>query len=627
MVAQDCYKKFFALGFACLVAGLFVQHALPPMLNYYINKQISLSQGSLSYPKWESPPVPIYQKFYFYNVTNAAEIEQMGAKPLLEEIGPFTYRSHWQKQEMEHNALENTIKYKHFKQWHFEPDLSITDHSLQIVTLNAPLAVTLTLIQSASNAVRLLVTLSLDGLSEGFFTKRSVRQLLFEGYPDLLTTFGPLLNSEMLSQGGHFGYMNARNNTFDGAFEINTGADDIAKLNTIRKYNGRARLAHWSHHSHHGGHSSSPSSQHHHSTATPGGGGGGGQVSSSSVGNRCDSLEGASTGEMFPPIMSDNQTVLKLFQPDFCRVWRLNLDGKYEQAGTGLRLSRFKASRDIFRNSTDLPENVCYFKHHHHASRHHSTPAESNRVPADPAAAASTRHRPGHHSSANSSAGSDSSSASQPNQQSSANRQQQGPASNNNNNNNNVRPPATPAAGHTNKVRQEWPAGVFTLGPCKFNAPIYMSMPHFLDADPYFAGQVDGLAPDPLRHEFFVDLEPRTGSPVTLAARVQLNVAISKPPGLVRFRNIPEIMFPVFWQELTVNLTGTPVIDELLLASRAQQQTIRVGYVLYLLGAAILTTAALFCLHLKILAQAAAAAESAAASVATSVADSKQPLQ
>lgn len=579
MVAQDCYKKIFILGLACLAAGVFVEHGLPPMINYYIDKQIALTQGSLSYPKWLEPPVPIYQRFYFYNVTNAVEIEQFGQKPLLEEIGPFTYRSRWQKQEIEQNLEANTLKFKHFKQWHFEPDLSITDHSLQLVTLNAPLAVTLTLIQSASNAVRLLVTLSLDGLSEGFFTKRSVKQLLFEGYPDLLTTFGPLLNAEMLSQGGHFGYMNARNNTVDGVYEINTGADDISKLNTIHKYNGRSRLPYWGHHNH-GGHGAAAA----HASS--------GAAAAGQVGSRCDSLEGATTGEMFPPIMSsgggagqraaedgsggggggNQSSSLRLFQPDFCRVWRLNLDGKYE-GRAGLKLSRFKASRDIFRNSSDLRENACYF------TRHHTR--QSQRPSASAASQAGAAAEP--------------------------------PATGSGGGGGNS---VRPSHNHNSKVRHEWPAGVFTLAPCKFNAPIYMSMPHFLDADPYFSSQVDGMQPDPMRHEFYVDLEPRTGSPVTLAARVQLNVAISKPPGLVRFRNIPEIMFPVFWQELTVNLTG-PVIDELLLASRANTQTIKVSYVLYLLGAAVLTTAALFCLHLKIVAPFGASNAAAAAASET----------
>lgn len=546
MFGHKFYPKLFILGVSLLALGLLTNYALPPAIEIFINTQIALEPGSQSYPMWKDIPVPVYQKFFFFNVTNAQDIEQRGHKPMLEEIGPFTYKSDWTKRDIEANLVDNKINFKHFKEWQFVPEMSIADHRLPIVTLNAPLAITLTLIQSASNAVRLLVTFSLDGLSDGFFTKRTIKQLLFDGYPDLLTTFGPLLNAEMLSQGGHFGYMNARNNSLDGEYEINTGADDISKLNTINKFNGQSELPYWL-----GKNSHAP--------------------------NQCSSLAGSTTGEMFPPIPDDDDDddgepattkpppSIKLFQPDFCRVWRLDYHSSFEQDSTGLLLKRFHATRDVFRNSTDLPENSCFFAHPRRSS--HSSPNSDNRIPEQSSQQLLRSNRPHGFGSAR-------------------------------------RPAAAghhPGSSHSqnNRVRHEWPAGVFTLAPCKFNAPIYMSMPHFLDADPYFNAQVDGLRPDPQRHEFFVDLEPRTGSPVVLSARVQLNVAISKPPGLVRFRNVPEIMFPVFWQELTVNVTeNKSVIDQLQLASRgAIEATIGIAYSLLVLGGAILITIGIFYIH------------------------------
>lgn len=513
---NNCFIKFAILGNILLALGLLMNFALPPLISMYIDTQIALTPSSQSYPMWKDVPVPVYQKFYFYNVTNAQEIEQFGHKPKLEEVGPFTYRSDWTKKDIEMDDLQNIINFKHIKQWQFEPDLSVADHKMQLVTINAPLAITLTLIQSASSAVRLLVTFSLDGLSDGFFTKRTVKQLLFDGYPDLLTTFGPLLNAEMLSQGGHFGYMNARNNSQYGAYEINTGKDDISKLNTINRFNGRTKLTYWNHHQ-----------------------------------GECNSLEGATTGDMFPPVQDDKHTSIKLFQPDFCRVWPLQYDSKFQHS-SGLHLKRFVATRDVFRNSTDLPENSCFFQNQRRSS--HESHSAPNNVPVPTSRPQNRRGR---------------------------NSQAANGTSN--------RP-------HHHRLRHEWPAGVFTLAPCKFNAPIYISMPHFLDADPYFNSQIDGLSPDPKKHEFLIDLEPRTGSPVSLSARVQINVAISKPPGLVRFRNVPEIMFPVFWQELTVNVTG-PVIDQLLLASSAEEVNLRISYTFLLLGAAVLITTAIFYFH------------------------------
>lgn len=40
---------------------------------------------------WKSPPVPVYSKFYIFNVTNPIDIKT-GKKPHVEEIGPFVYR-------------------------------------------------------------------------------------------------------------------------------------------------------------------------------------------------------------------------------------------------------------------------------------------------------------------------------------------------------------------------------------------------------------------------------------------------------------------------------------------------------------------------------------------------------
>lgn len=527
MSRQLNLKKFFFLGTGFLIIGFIAYYALPPVISKFIDLQIALTPGSKSYPLWKDLPVPIYQKFYFFNVTNAQDIEQFGAKPRLEEIGPFTYRSDWTKREIVTDEKLKTIKFKHYKQWHFEPDMSIADQNLHLVTLNAPLAITLTLIQSASSAVRILVTFSLDGLSDGFFTERSVKQLLFDGYPDLLTTFGPLLNAEMLSQGGQFGYMNARNDSLDGEYEINSGSGDISKLNTIRRFNGRTSLPFWHHHSH------------------------------------CNSLDGATTGEMFPPIR-DNHTSLKLFQPDLCRVWRLNYDSQLD-GPSGLKLNRYVASRDVFRNSTDLSENSCFFKAPRSQASHDHSPMATNRIP-DPSRQSAGTSRPA-----------------RPARPHESNRVSAGNANN---------------ARHQNRVRHEWPNGVFTLAPCKFNAPIFVSMPHFLDADPHFRAHVDGLEPRRDRHEFYVDVEPRTGSPIDLAARVQLNVAISKPPGLIRFRHIPEIMFPVFWQELSVNLTSKPVIEQLELAAKgAQEANIMIAYSFFILGSAVLITTILFHVH------------------------------
>lgn len=101
------------------------------------------------------------------------------------------------------------------------------------------------------------------------------------------------------------------------------------------------------------------------------------------------------------------------------------------------------------------------------------------------------------------------------------------------------------------QFRFKWPRGVFSIGQCQLGAPIYASLPHFLDADDYYLEQVDGLKPNRSLHEFYIDIESTLHSiPVGAKARLQLNVATPE----LRFRNIPNAMIPVLWQEVTFNI-------------------------------------------------------------------------
>ena len=46
------------------------------------------------------PPVPVYMKFYFFNVDNAADVVSKGAKPFLSEKGPYVYKETRRKEDL-----------------------------------------------------------------------------------------------------------------------------------------------------------------------------------------------------------------------------------------------------------------------------------------------------------------------------------------------------------------------------------------------------------------------------------------------------------------------------------------------------------------------------------------------
>ena len=70
--------------------------------------------------------------------------------------------------------------------------------------------------------------------------------------------------------------------------------------------------------------------------------------------------------------------------------------------------------------------------------------------------------------------------------------------------------------------------GLLNVSTCKFDSPAYVSYPHFYLGDPVLVDQFaeGSLKPDPAKHESFISLEPRSGIPLEVAVRMQINSLI-----------------------------------------------------------------------------------------------------
>lgn len=201
---------------------------------------------------------------------------------------------------------------------------------------------------------------------------------------------------------------------------------------------------------------------------------------------------------------------MKIFVSDLCRIIQLDYNKTYANNDTdGLRAVRFIINSNTFKNLTDYPPNACYDTKLYYAP--------------EPAANAPLQAR----------------------LRNIFNLRRQ-----------------SQAAALSSPIR--FPSGVFDISKCKWGMPIVVSLPHFLGADSSLRRTVYGMRPNESKHQFFMDIEPETGSTIFLAARVQINVAINKGPGF-RYRNIPNIVFPVFWQEMMLEMSPA-VANQLWLA-------------------------------------------------------------
>merc|ERR1712106_283542 len=88
--------------------------------------------------------------------------------------------------------------------------------------------------------------------------------------------------------------------------------------------------------------------------------------------------------------------------------------------------------------------------------------------------------------------------------------------------------------------------GLLSLQGCQ-GAPVIMSTPHFLDADPALALAIDGIDPDPVKHITYLNLEPMTGMPLQAHKRIQISVPLRPTHYFDCMINAKENVFPLVW--------------------------------------------------------------------------------
>ncbi|XP_018568082.1 protein peste-like isoform X2 [Anoplophora glabripennis] len=105
------------------------------------------------------------------------------------------------------------------------------------------------------------------------------------------------------------------------------------------------------------------------------------------------------------------------------------------------------------------------------------------------------------------------------------------------------------------------PYGLLNISACRYGSPAFVSLPNFYKADPYYLQNVEGLTPEKEKNDFFMIFEPKTGIPLQVAARLQLNLRLQSVKGYSLYQGVPTVYFPVLWFEQVVaipeNMTFT----------------------------------------------------------------------
>ncbi|XP_017780635.1 PREDICTED: protein croquemort-like isoform X2 [Nicrophorus vespilloides] len=101
------------------------------------------------------------------------------------------------------------------------------------------------------------------------------------------------------------------------------------------------------------------------------------------------------------------------------------------------------------------------------------------------------------------------------------------------------------------------PSGLLNVSSCNENAPIFLSLPHFFHADPSYRNAVEGMKPDPDKHNVFTAYQKDSGVVTAIGLRIQVNVLIQPISGFGMYSNVPKYFIPVLHINETVLMTDS----------------------------------------------------------------------
>ncbi|KAI1280309.1 Protein croquemort [Halotydeus destructor] len=287
-----------------------------------ISGQLSiLPDHPRSYDNWKTIPLPIYNHFYLFNITNVDAVLAQTEKIRVQEVGPFVYIEHRHKVNITYSEDETEVEYEQIRVLQFAPELTTGSLDDVIYHLNVPLASAAGYVSKQVPDARPFFYEAINDLladaNSTIFASHLVRELLFEGYADELITEASLIFPEQASI-DKFGWFYKRNDTApDGVYRIQTGADDISKIGKMVAWKNESEIG---------------------------------------FTGSCAVISDTTPGDFLPPFEEQTLPYVKLFVGDLCRPIKLNFDSVVDIDGVDAH--RYSASKDTFDYS--LPENQCF---------------------------------------------------------------------------------------------------------------------------------------------------------------------------------------------------------------------------------------------------------------------------
>ncbi|XP_075689686.1 scavenger receptor class B member 1 isoform X2 [Rhinoderma darwinii] len=303
------------IGLLLVAFGAVLVFMVPVIMKQQVEKNVRIDPSSgFAYEMWRDLPVPFFMSIYVFEIMNPKEM-LLGEKPRVEQRGPYVYREQKQKTNITFNE-NGTVSFVEWRTFQFDPEKSAGSEEDYLVVPNFIVLVSSMMMKDSSYAVKFLLNLAFSMHNQQPFMNRTVKEILW-GYNDPFLDFVNSLLPGVLPFTGKFGLFSDFNNSNTGIFTVDTGVEDISKVQMIDTWNGFKEVTYW------------------HSDQA--------------------NMVNGTAGQMWPPFRTPSQP-LEFYSPDACRS--LKLVYEREESFRGIPTFRYTAPNYLFANGTDYPPNA-----------------------------------------------------------------------------------------------------------------------------------------------------------------------------------------------------------------------------------------------------------------------------
>ncbi|XP_047989677.1 sensory neuron membrane protein 2-like [Leguminivora glycinivorella] len=300
-------RLFFLISLCGLMlAILLATWGIPKIVRSQIQKNVQIDPSSQMFDKWRKLPMPLTFKVYVFNVTNAEEISS-GAKPELEEIGPYVYQQYRERLNLSYGE-NDTVEYMLKKTFVFDQKAtgSLSEDD-EVTVINFTYGKALLQVQELMPGLVGMINGALEEMFTNLtdpFLRVKVKDLFFDGIHlncvgensalglvcgKLKSEKPPTMRPSEDGNGFYFSMFSHMNLTQTGPYQMIRGTKDLQELGHIVSYKGKKQMNKWK---------------------DP----------------YCNQLNG-SDASVFPPVEGAPPQRLYTFEPEVCRSLYANLVG------------------------------------------------------------------------------------------------------------------------------------------------------------------------------------------------------------------------------------------------------------------------------------------------------------